>query len=105
MASTTFSISPGLTSPSGFARRLASLVSLFWIRRSRYGMLSLSSLSLLSNMSRTLTKASRCLLRSSRTPASHALLSSSIKDCVVLRCLLVAISPSFKRGTSLVSVA
>ncbi len=35
--STTLSISPGLTSPSGFARSPASLVSLEWILRSEVG--------------------------------------------------------------------
>ena len=35
IASTTFSISPGFTMPSGFARRAASLFSFVAIRRSR----------------------------------------------------------------------
>lgn len=105
IASTTFSISPGFTIPSGLARSEDNLVSFDAIRFSRYGMLSLSSLSLRSNRSRRLTSASRCRFRSSRTPWSHARDSSSIRLCAVRRCLLIACRPSLSNGTSLVSVA
>lgn len=103
IASATFSTSPGLT-PS-LPLNPANLPSLASILLSSCAILSLSSLSRLSNMSLTLTSPSRCLFRSSSTPASHALLSSSRSACPVLSRLLSAARPSFSSGTSLASVA
>ena len=104
MLFSTFSISPGLIVPSGLLRRVWSLFSDASIRRSSCGILSLAYRSRRSNISRIPTKQSRCFLKSSRAPASHALASSSSRDWADDMCLAVALIPSFSKGTSFVSI-
>ena len=98
-----FSISPGLT--SGRPLRPASLTSLLSILRSSCGMLFFAYRSRRSNKSRTPTSVSRCRLKSSSTPSSHALASSSRRFWLVERCFAVEPIPSLSNGTSFVSVA
>src|SRR6266498_210274 len=88
--SSTFSISPGFTVPSGRPLRPCSLFSFASILRSSCGILSLAYRSLRSNISRILTRQSLCFFRSSRTPSSHARASSSRRDCAVDMCFAVA---------------
>lgn len=72
---------------------------------SSWGMLSLANRSRRSNRSRIETRQSRWRLRSSRTPSSQALASSSSSACPDERCLAVECKPSFSSGTSFVSMA
>jgi len=105
MASSTFSASPGFAIPSGLALMVWSFCSLFAMRFSRCGMLSLAYLSRLSNRSLMLTSESRCRFRSSSTPSSHPLASSSNNDRPWSKCLAVDARPSLRAGTSDVSQA
>lgn len=100
----TFSASPGFAA-SPFALIPCNLFSLCRILFSSCGILSLAKRSLRSNRSLKLTSPSRTLFKSSSTPSSHALPSSSSKLWLVPRCFAVALMPSFSSGTSFWSIA